>query len=154
MKLWLSAEIQDDVEEDHRQIANQIESTINSRLASDYGPAVVQWALITILRPQIPEGWGEVWRYHRARNVAEFRLIIDHSEFKRADRSRQRSMLLASIFRSMELFPLLKVKDFDLDRFRRDFQAIAFAEGWIVAGEERVKGTPLVLFDEPARADK
>src|SRR5882724_6405587 len=50
MKLWLSAEIQDDVEEDHRQIANQIESTINSRLASDYGPAVVQWALITILR--------------------------------------------------------------------------------------------------------
>ena len=25
---------------------------------------------------------------------------------------------------------------------------------WIVAGEERVKGTPLVLFDEPKRADK
>jgi hypothetical protein len=25
---------------------------------------------------------------------------------------------------------------------------------WIVAGEERVKGTPLVLFDEPKKADK
>jgi hypothetical protein len=25
---------------------------------------------------------------------------------------------------------------------------------WVVASEERVKGTPLVLFDEPKRADK
>jgi hypothetical protein len=137
MELWLSAEIQHDVSEEHRQIANQIEPTINNRLSSDYGPSVVEWALITILRPRIPKGWGEVWRYHRARKVAEFRLIIDHNEFKRADRSKQRSMLLASIFRSMDIFPFLEVAGFDLDRFRRDVQAIALSEGWKVAGEDQ-----------------
>lgn len=42
MKLWLSAEIQHDVSEDHRQVRNQIVPRINNRLASDYAPGVVR----------------------------------------------------------------------------------------------------------------
>src|SRR5689334_23025771 len=108
MKLWLSAEVQHDVGDALRRARLKIEKSLNARLASDYGPAINKWALITILRPSRPEGWGEVWEYHSSRKVAEFRLIIDYSEFKSADPSKQLSMLLASIFRSLDLFPLLK----------------------------------------------
>ena len=38
MNLWLSAEIQHEVSEDHRQIANQIEPTINSFRKAGYWP--------------------------------------------------------------------------------------------------------------------
>jgi hypothetical protein len=141
MKLWLSAEVQHDVSEDLRQASLQIEPKVNAQLAADYGPAIEEWALISILRPRIPEGWGEIWRYHRPRRVAEFRLIIDHKEFKGAGPQKQRTMLLASILRSLDLFGLLKVTAFDVGRFRRE--ATAFAEGWIVAGK-----------NEPDQADQ
>src|SRR5438045_436328 len=84
MELWMSAEVQDDVAEALRQAEREIQPKINARLAPDYGPAVIEWALITILRPRIPQGWGEVRRYSRAEREVEFRLIIDHGEFKRA----------------------------------------------------------------------
>ena len=45
-------------------------------------------------------------------------------------------MTMDSIFRSMDLFPLLKVTGFDVDRFRSDIRTIALSEGWIVADED------------------
>lgn len=134
MKLWLSAEVHHDVSEALRQARIKVEPAINAGLASDYGPAVDnRWTVITILRPRIPRGWGEVCKYHRRDRVAEFRLIIDYSEFKVASPQEQTRMLVESILRSVDLFPTLKVEGFDVDRFRRDIVAAATAADLIAA---------------------
>jgi len=63
--------------------------------------------------------------------VAEFRLIIDYEAFKVAPAARQTRMLVESILRSTELFSTLKVKQFAVDRFRRDLIEAAVAGGLI-----------------------
>ena len=130
MKIWLSSEVEEDASEALRQAEVKVKRAINSRLAGDYGHAVDEWAIITILRPQIPDGWGEVYRYHRRRRVAEFRLIIDYDEFRSADADQRVAMLLRSILRSLDIFPRLGVVGFDVERFRRDILDVARSEGW------------------------
>ncbi|HWE03932.1 MAG TPA: Imm44 family immunity protein [Tepidisphaeraceae bacterium] len=131
MELWLSGEVEGDVSEPLRQARNKVKKSIAPKLAADYGPDIVSWDLITILRPEIPDGWGEVTRYHRKDQSTEFRLIIDYEAFRAASAEKQVQMLVESILRSLDLFPLLKVKDFDIDRFRRDIVEAAITAGFM-----------------------
>src|SRR4051812_31992006 len=120
MELWLSAEVQQELSEPLRRARAQISRVISSQLTADYGGDVREWALITILRPRVPEGWGEVCRYHPDRQVAEFRLLIDFDSFKAAAPEEQTKMLLASLLRSIDLAPRLMLRNFDLSRLRCD----------------------------------
>ena len=131
MELFLSAEVQNEVSDALRQASNKIRTLVIPKLAANYGPDIEVWAFITILRPEIPEGWGEVEKYHRKDRTAEFRLIIDYQTFKAASADKQVEMLLESILRSIDLFPSLNVKDFDIDRFRRDIVIAAVTGGLI-----------------------
>lgn len=129
MRVFLSAEVQNEVSEALRQASNKVRQSIISKLADDYGPDIALWGHIVILRPKIPEGWGEVYRYHRKDQSAEFRLIIDYQSFKAARPERQVQMLMESILRSIDLFPALNVDGFDVARFRRDIVDAAVAGG-------------------------
>jgi hypothetical protein len=131
MRIFLSAEYQDEVEDGLHQASKKVKELVIPKLASDYGPDIERWTHITILRPKIPPGWGEVKKYHHDDHVAEFRLVIDYETFKAASAEKQVQMLLGSIMRSVDLFPALKVKDFDIDRFRRDIVEAAIAGGLI-----------------------
>ena len=132
MELFLSAEVDGGVSEALHRARTRFKKIVVPKLADDYGPGVERWSVITILRHSIPEGWGEVRKYHRQSHVAEFRLIIDYVEFKAASSEKQVRMLADSILRSVDLFPSLKVEDFDIDRFRRDILDAASSEGWNV----------------------
>lgn len=123
MKLWLSAEVQNEVSDALRQASNKLRTLLFPQIFDSYGSDIEIWGLITILRPKIPEGWGEVVKYHPEDRSAEFRLIIDYDQFKAASAERQVQMLVGSILRSIDLFPSLKVNGFDIERFRRDILA-------------------------------
>jgi hypothetical protein len=127
MTFFLSAEVQNEVGEALRQAENRVRNLVVPKLSPNYGPGIERWSHITILRPKIPEGWGEVTKYHCKDRVAEFRLIVDYQTFKSASAEKQVQMLVESILRSVELFPVLKVKGFDIDRFRRDIVEAAVA---------------------------
>lgn len=129
--LWMSAEVDEKYGDDLRLARNFIEQKFNPLLKQDYGPGVVEWALITILRDKIDPGWGEVKKYHRKRRVMEFRLIIDPLEFEWRDASGQRDLVFASIMRSLDLFREMNLKnvEFDLDQFRGDLVAAAEKHG-------------------------
>jgi hypothetical protein len=132
MQLWLSAEVHHDVSDGLRQAEQKVKRTINARLIGEYGPDVDEWAFITILRPQIPEGWGEIGRYHAKRRVVEFRLIIDYETFKSANREEQVGILFRSILRSLDIFADLGMAcRFDVARFRRDLMEIGISEHWV-----------------------
>lgn len=138
MRFFLSAEVQNEVGEALRHAENKIRKLIVPKLSSDYGSDVDLWCQITILRPKIPPGWGEVAKFHVKDRIAEFRLIIEYGEFKAAVAEKQVQMLVGSILRSIELFPGLKVKEFDIERFRRDILDAAVAGGLMPAEDSTV----------------
>jgi len=131
MKFWLSAEVQDGVSHALSRAQLKIERTINAQLTGGYGTAIEEWALISILRPKIPDGWGEVYRYHRERRVIEFRLILDYKTFKSSGPEEHTRMLLQSILRSFDLFPQLNVADFHVGRLRGEILDVAASEHWV-----------------------
>lgn len=132
MRIFLSAEVQNEVSEALRRASNKVRKSVVPKLALDYGRDIELWGHIAILRPKIPPGWGEVIKYHPKDRSAEFRLIIDYQAFKAASGEKQVKILLDSILRSVDLFPLLKVKEFYIDRFRRDIIDAAVAGGLMV----------------------
>ena len=150
MRVFLSAEVQNEVGEALRRAENKVRNLVVPKLASDYGPSVDVWVLITILRPRIPEGWGETHQYDPTRRAADFRLIIDYSAFKAASPREQVQMLVKSILRSIDLFPRLKVKGFDVDRFRRDIMDAAIAGGLVDSPPEGEKRAGSGWFAPPA----
>ena len=94
MKLWMSDEIQADVGDVHRRARQDVENAINDKLSdSDYGSGVSKWAFISIIREEDSDDYGEIRRYDKRRKVVEFRLKIDHSQFKQAAATEQRKLL-------------------------------------------------------------
>jgi hypothetical protein len=132
MKIWISGETKDDVEEGFRPARNDVDQTLNAALADrNYGPAVEKWALIPIILPFEDERWGEIRKYHKRRKVVEFRLKINHTKFKAATPARQRALICACLLRSIDLFPLLKVNGFDYQTFRGDLEGVTSEKGWL-----------------------
>jgi hypothetical protein len=131
MKLWMSGETQDDVAGDARLASLEVERTVNTSLSGrDYGQAVTEWALIHIILPFEDECYREVRKYHKRRKVVEFRLKIDHATFKAATPMGQRSLIVASLLRSIDLFAMLKISGFDHQAFRADLEGVAVEKGW------------------------
>lgn len=132
MKIWMSGELQADIGDACATVQNEMELVINRRIKNnDYGVAVARWSLIPIILDFEDPVYHEVKKYSHGRKVAQFRLKIDHGEFLRADMAGKRRLMFAMILRSIALFPVLKVKGFDVDRFRRDMEAIGRKHGWM-----------------------
>ncbi|MGD9155847.1 MAG: Imm44 family immunity protein [Bacillota bacterium] len=132
MILWMSGEVMEDVGESSRLASNEIEEYINEHLQSiDYGPEVEKWAYIAIILPAKDEFLTEIYKYHKRRKVAEFRLKVDHDKFIKANQLEQRKMLCESLLRSITLFPQIKIKNFDYKRLETDFARIAKEKGWL-----------------------
>ena len=133
MKLWMSAEEMRDVGDMNQIAQKEIAEYVNGRLTSqDYGKGVEKWAVILIILPaEVQPAFPEVLKYHAQRKVAEFRLWIDHANFKSTDDLGRRKLICQALERSLELFPKAKVKDSDYERLWRDFRLIVSEKGWL-----------------------
>ncbi|QQZ38330.1 hypothetical protein [Pseudomonas sp. SK2] len=67
------------------------------------------WTFISILMPdERVIDYPEVKKYHKARKVIEVRVQIPVNEFKEADESRQVSLMLDAVLRSIEMMKEIK----------------------------------------------
>lgn len=125
----MSGEIDADVSDAYRLLSIDIEKEINLHLSqNDYGSNVSDWAVIPMIT-SIAQGLNpEVAKFNRKQKNAEFRLIIDHPSFLRANVTCRRNMILRVLERSVALFPKIGVKDFDVLRLSTAIEAMCKAD--------------------------
>lgn len=110
----------------------------NARLAGrDYGPGLDTWFLLFVFQrdePDSPRG-KERMRYKPATNELDLRLFADHEAWRKArrdgDESEQYQLLYDVARRSFGIMRAKKVRNFDVDAFERDVEAIAHEQGWV-----------------------
>lgn len=103
MKLWMGAEIQDDVSAKYRDARNVIEAKVNERLQGHkFDGPWVKWAFIAIIMRKA-DAYGEVSKKNLKTNVLEFRLQIDRIKFKKATQAEANQMVLKALALSLTL---------------------------------------------------
>ncbi|MCL2640194.1 MAG: Imm44 family immunity protein [Phycisphaerales bacterium] len=133
MRFWMSAEIDVDVNDAYERFSLDLQMSLDAYLSkNDYGGGLKQWAYMDIIIDH-PDWFPEICKYHRKRQVIEFRLQIPYDQFKSASPDEQRRMVFASILRSTQVaresgkLP----KGFDLDRFIADLKEFGQQGGWM-----------------------
>ena len=137
MQIWMSGEIEADVEEGCRLCQNEIQATVNAIVSHKFYGDLKEWALIPIIlssRFQRATGFDEIKKFHRDEGEVEFRLKIDHTAFRAADDLGKRRLMFSMILRSTELFDDLGMSKFDIEAFRRDLMAVGAQHGWLENG--------------------
>ena len=132
MTIWMSGELQLDIDQPYMAARAEIEEAVNSAIsAKEYGGGVVEWALIPIIMDP-GKGWvyREIKKYSKAKRETEFRLQIDYKSFRTADDMEQRRLVFAMILRSIEEGRRLNIPVFDLDGFEKDIRDVGIRKGW------------------------
>ena len=134
MKLWTSGELQADISDAYRSVRKRIETSVNRAIEKrDYGGGLVQWNyLAIILSSDGPKGYNEVKRYNKRNKKCEFRLIIDHAQFKEGDATKKTAMVCESLLQSLSVLESMNIPDFNVSLLREDFLDVAKRQGWLV----------------------
>jgi hypothetical protein len=128
----MSGEIQNDVAEAHRVARKEVQSKINNRIASkEYGKGLIEWHFIPIILSVNDPKYHEVKKNWKNKQIAEFRLKIDHLRFKSSDPLAQKKLLFQSLIRSLRLFPEIGVEDFDHENLYADVIKVGEEQGWL-----------------------
>ena len=110
MKLWMSGEIQADVDSDYMKARNTVQTTVNRFLAEAAIPGKAEaWDFIAIIREKDSPDYHEVVKQSSRGNELEFRLKISHAEFSAATPAGQVSLILKALSRSVDLMGQLGV---------------------------------------------
>jgi hypothetical protein len=103
-KLWMSGEIQVDVNESFGKASNAIEGVVNHLIEDvSFGGKIEQWAFIAIIRKEDHPLFDEVVKKSSRGKVLEFRLKIPHTEFLSASPKEQTRLILKGLLRSVTL---------------------------------------------------
>jgi hypothetical protein len=131
MEFWLSGEVDSDVSTAFRSARNDVMEAANRAIRNlDVGP-VKEWAFIAIIRSVDSPLYPEVTTYRRRDSSLEFRLKIDHGDFKRADDRGASLLMMAGLLRSAEAAKTVAPSGVDLDRITQELLAVALANDWI-----------------------
>ena len=102
MKLWIGAEMSADVADSFRVVRLRVESIVNGVIVpKSYDLPLNRWDCIAIVRDDAC--FAERVRYSPKRRDMDFRLRIDHAEFKAASSQQQSTMIFTMLQRSLEL---------------------------------------------------
>jgi len=128
---WFSSEADADVDDALNPIRNEVEDALNEGLSGQtFGKDLTKWALIFILRAEHHPDYNEILRFHARRKVAEFRLKVDHAEFKRATPTIQIRLLLDVVLRSVREAVGVVPEGVDLGELEGAILKVASARGW------------------------
>jgi hypothetical protein len=137
MILWMSAEIQADVNDAYSVVRSHVLPEVNSILQTFPGPeSVAEWAYLAIILKDGPRDYGEVAKLHRKRKVAEFRLKIPHGEFQSASDASRHGMVLRSLVRSLGMMNSIGVRDLDVDTLTGLLSELGRNNGWLSAADD------------------
>jgi Immunity protein 44 len=110
MKLWMSGEIEADVDDAYMKARNVIQAQVNRLLdrVSLEGKAD-EWDFIAIIRREDSPDYDEVARHSSRGKSLEFRLKIPHPEFLAAGPAERMRLIFRALFRSIVLMEKLGV---------------------------------------------
>jgi len=132
--IFISGEIQGDIGEPYRIARNEVESAVLAGLRGlDFGKGFSRLSLIPIVLGEHGPDYGEIRRYHKKRQVFEFRLKIPHADFKAADPIGQRRLIMENILRAVDGMKKMRVKDVDCEKLDQAIREVAAAKGWLPA---------------------
>jgi hypothetical protein len=121
MELWISGEIQSDVDEGFTRAFKLIEPAVNECIGDkDCGGGLKKWYYIAIILGFEDEDYGEVAKCRKSKKEVEFRLKIDHAAFLAATTAGQVRLMSDSLLRSIKMMPEIGVKDVDFDSLYAD----------------------------------
>lgn len=128
MKLWIGAEMDADVADSFRVVRNRVESAVNGVImAKSYDLPLNSWDCIAIVRDD--EHFTEIVRYSPKRRDMDFRLRIDHTEFKVANPQQQATMIFNMLRRSLDLLAVKLSSPAALQDLQTDLQIAAANDG-------------------------
>lgn len=132
MQIWMSEEIEADVADAYQEVRTKIESSLSSVFEKrDYGPGLVKLYFIAmLLGDNAPAGLKEIKRYKKKDKTAEFRLVIDHEQFKAGDHRSRAALIVDALLRSLDLMGGMGIPDVDIASIRADLLATAESQGW------------------------
>jgi hypothetical protein len=114
MKFWMAGEIESDVADDFREVRNKVEHLINSYLeAINYtNENLIAWDCIAIIRND--NDFKPRIRYSSKTKETDFRLPINHSDFKNGSANEKLDLILNLLRSSLEILgKKYKMKNFE-----------------------------------------
>src|SRR5258705_4192402 len=131
MKIGMTEEIQADVANAYATARQEIGDKTNLRIGSaDYGPGLLKWYFIGIVRKVDRPEYGEIQKYIKSKKEVEFRKKIDYLTFKNADAFGQRKLIVETLLETVRLMPKIGVPNFDHQRLLEDLFTLAKQENW------------------------
>ena len=111
---------------------NLVEARVNDVFETkDYGDGLHEWAFIAMILGDLgPDWYKEIKRYDRRDKFAQFRLIIDHAQFKSATKGGKVKLLCDAMLRSLLALEEMHIEDLDVQAIRFDFLTVARLNGW------------------------
>jgi len=110
MKLWMSGEIQADVDSAYMKARNVIQPAVNRLLAAVSIPGKVdEWDFIAIIREEDSPDFDEVVKKSAQGKELEFRLKIPHAEFLAASPADRIGLIFKALSLSVDLMAQLGV---------------------------------------------
>jgi len=131
MEFWLSGEVDSDVSTAFRAARNEVMEAANGAIRNLHVGPVKEWAFIAIIRSVDSPFYTELTTYHRRDSSLEFRLKIDHADFKRADDRGASRLMMAALLRSAHEAKTVAPPGVDLDLITNELVAVAVANDWI-----------------------
>ncbi len=140
MQLWTSCEGTGSFPDKANQIFNGFEQKFNDYInENSYGNGLKEWSVIFIIAGgPLDPGFTERTMVKRSSQDMDFRLRVDFEAFKKGNTQKRTFLMHNTLLRSLDILAAKKVKDFDLDSLRKDFEACADLNGWNVEPDKAV----------------
>lgn len=130
MKLWIGGEIQADIADSFRDARNSVEKTINSYIRDKrYDLPLSSWDVIAIVRDdnELPETVD----YSAKQQEMDFRLTINHEDFKRSGELERERLIYQMLIKSLALLKDKGVASSDIEQLMLDVTAVGNRRGWV-----------------------
>lgn len=146
-EIWLSGEIQADVDQGFCRAQLRVERIVNELLpAEGFGRGLVELAVIPIILGSVDPGYAERRLYRKATKDTDFRLRIPHAMFKRATAHEKEALIFGVILQAARELKQKKVPNCDLDALEEFLIGVGRRERWLPpkgpAGEARKGRSP------------
>lgn len=125
MELWISAELDEDVDDKFMDVSNMVSDKINERLqAHAFTSPWKSWDFISMIMSD-KDAYKEVVKKSKKDMSLEFRLKTDHGKFLKASRKQAALLLIEALGRSVDKMADLDVTEPDILALRAALAAVA-----------------------------
>jgi len=130
MELWMSAEYSGDIDDQLREASNFVEDEINKIIKSkEYDLELDSWDCIAIIMED--NDYDEIIKYSKKKRDMDFRLKIDHKEFRNSTSQGQQKLFYNMLLRSLDFLIEKGLNENAITMIRNDINSAAKINEWL-----------------------